>query len=139
VSATRRAVPHSACPAAPGGPARSAEPGGRGQALHYIDMSQDCPTLFEIELGQARAPAPRHRAFREGGPGVGSAVRAADDVRGGRQVDRGGTLGWVSQFPTEAEFLLPPLSNLEVLPAQPPRRACRAARLPARQGGRASV
>ena len=70
---------------------------------------------------------------------MGSAARTADGVGCGQQVDRGGTLGWVSQFPAEAEFLLPPLSNLEVLPAQPPRRACRAARSPARQGGRASV
>ncbi|KAJ1483653.1 hypothetical protein T484DRAFT_1799601 [Baffinella frigidus] len=31
------------------------------------------------------------------------------------QVDRGATLQWISQFPEEAEVLLPPLSNLEVV------------------------
>ena len=31
------------------------------------------------------------------------------------QVDRGATLSWISQFPGEAEVLLPPLSNLEVV------------------------
>ena len=31
------------------------------------------------------------------------------------QVDRGGDLEWASQFPTEKEVLLPPLSNLEVV------------------------
>jgi len=31
------------------------------------------------------------------------------------QVDRGATLQWISQFPAEAEVLLPPLSNLEVV------------------------
>jgi hypothetical protein len=31
------------------------------------------------------------------------------------QVDRGGDLEWASQFPTEKEILLPPLSNLEVV------------------------
>ena len=31
------------------------------------------------------------------------------------QVDRGATLEWISQFPGEAEVLLPPLSNLEVV------------------------
>ncbi|KAJ1488006.1 hypothetical protein T484DRAFT_1784654, partial [Baffinella frigidus] len=31
------------------------------------------------------------------------------------QVDRGATLRWISQFPSEDEVLLPPLSNLEVV------------------------
>jgi hypothetical protein len=34
------------------------------------------------------------------------------------QVDRGATLQWISQFPAEAEVLLPPLSNLEVVGEQ---------------------
>ncbi len=52
------------------------------------------------------------------------------------EVDKGASISFLSQYPGEAEFLLPPLSCLEV-PSPPPPLPCREALL-ARAGARAA-